>query len=366
MAKAGTFKAAYLKSSLFEGIDREKLYHEQKYVWDNAKFEHYRYFSAMPNFSGEYISTNENGFRKTIQYTKKKNLPEIHIAIFGTSTIWGGPSGGDANTIPSLLSKNLNNKNHDLNFIVKNYAVGAYTNTQEMMLFFELLEKEKIDIALFVDGASEFLKSYDELVSDKPQQGFLQPDIRYFQFGVLNSGLLPKYATYFLRFKRSKLGRLLRSFQDKYISGGRSNQKPTNIQHLKTKNKTQVKRTQSLYLKNKKIIEAVSEKFGVTPIFILEPWIYTKKQLSEEEEEIIRFNAENTILSNHIISCIKAFSESFKKHKNCFDFTPIMNKTKQTIFVDAHHMSKGGNMLIAEEMYNVIIDLVAEKTKGKS
>ena len=65
--KSGKFKAAYLNSSLLKGIDRERLYSEQKYIWDHARFEHYRYFSAMPGFKGKYISTDENGFRTSVK-----------------------------------------------------------------------------------------------------------------------------------------------------------------------------------------------------------------------------------------------------------------------------------------------------------
>lgn len=348
------FKAAYLSSSLFSEIDREQLYTEQKHVWDHAQFEHYRYFSAKSNFNGKYISTNKNGYRTTVQYLKEEKLPLKYIAIFGTSTMWGGPSGGDQFTVPSQLSKKLNETVKDINFVVKNFSVGAYTSTQELILFIELLEQETIDFAIFVDGASEFLKSYDELIGNNPRQGFLQPDIKYFQYGVLNSGLLPQYVSYFLRFKKSVIGKFLRKLKDRYMVTKRYHVNHQNTKSESLNNDEQINRTLSLYLKNKKIIEAIADRYSIKTFFVLEPWIYTKSNLSDEERIILEKCTKNKVMSTHITDCIKAFSMSFSKMDNSFDFTTLMN-IDQTIYIDEHHMSKEGNEIIADRISQIIL-----------
>lgn len=353
MATKQKFKAAYLSSSLFKDIDREQLYSEQKHVWDHAQFEHFRYYTAMPGFEGKYISTDNNGFRNTVQYTKDKDLPLKNIAIFGTSTMWGGPSGGDQYTVPSLISEISNANSSQYNFRIHNFAVGAYTSTQELILFIELLENEIFDMAFFVDGASEFLKSFDELISNRPKKRFLMPDLRYVQFGIFNSGLIPSYASMGMRFKRSKLGKKIRATLDKYKPGHRSKLGSGN--HITNEqNQKQVARTLGLYSKNMRIINAISADYNIKSFFILEPWIFTKKQVSPEEKIILEAARERKIFSDHITALIVSFSASFKTAENCYDLTEIIN-IAETIYIDEHHMSKKGNRIMAEYLSDIII-----------
>ncbi len=357
MAVKGKFKSAYLKSSLFKELDRELLYQEQKQIWDNAKFEYFRYFSAMPNFNGKYISTDEKGFRKTIQYTKDEDLPVKNVAVFGTSTMWGGPSGSDEFTVPSFLAKRLNELTNDVNYVVNNYAVGAYTSTQEMILFIELLERNDIDIAIFVDGASEFLRSYEELYAIDNNYNFLRPAISYVRFSIYNSILLPRYLNYIIKLKKSDYGRKLKEYGYNIraiIKRLRNNHKNSDISRNDLFEK-QIDRTIKLYAKNKRVIEAIAREYGVKTIFALEPWIFTKCKLSQEENQILETIDQNELYSNFVKSCIQKFKIYFSNQKNCYDLTSIFT-TDATVFIDEHHTSKNGNKIIANEMTKIIIN----------
>jgi hypothetical protein len=355
VSKKGKFKTAYHRSSLFKEIDVDLLYREQKSIWDNVRFEYYRLYSPGPNFSGEYMSTDEYGFRKTVQFMKnEQGLPVKDIAIFGSSTMWGGASGGDEYTVASFLSKFLNETDKKLNFHVKNFSVGAYTSTQELILFIELLENEAFDIAVFVDGPSEFQRSYSEMISSEQNNFFLKPALHYMHRGLINNGELPDYITLPLKLKESLWGTLFVKVVKMTLDVFRRKTSRKNNHHSEfycSENiiDKQIKRTVNLYKKNRRIIEAIAKNYGMKVFFVLEPFLFTKDKLSQEEKSNMKRYESNVPFVKFTRKCIAAFQHEFSLLDNCFDFTGIFSGNS-TIFLDDHHTSQKGNMIIAKEL----------------
>lgn len=87
-------------------------------------------------YHGKYINIDSQGVRKTWNPKDLHGKENGIIYVFGGSTVFGFGARDDY-TIPSHLSKILNNKNY--NFIVYNYGRDAYVFTQELIRLILLL-----------------------------------------------------------------------------------------------------------------------------------------------------------------------------------------------------------------------------------
>jgi len=368
--KKQKFKEAINNSSLFNKIDKDTLYREHKYIWDNARFCYHRLYSPLPNFTGHHIKTDENGFRQTSAYLKKGNkLPLKNIAVFGTSTMFGICRANEL-TVPSLLAKSLNEKDKTINYSVKNYAVGGYTSFQELLLFIEILERDPVDIAIFVDGASEFVRAYYDLTrkDNLGKTSFIKPSLNFMLQGIKNNSDLVRrmFGNEFLLLRKLRRMLHIRSFvsflKRIFCFRGRL-KKPTIFNLARSDIPHQVNRALSFYLKNKRIIENIANLYKITPLFVLEPLLLTKQQLSQEEENILRqIYGENKLEMDFIKKCVNTFQKEFLKHANAYDLTGLFNSNK-TFFIDDHHTAENGNMVLADKLSEIIRNVFTTETR---
>ena len=129
-----------------------------------AVYSPYIEYTAKPNISGRFINTDGNGLRKTINNCA--NGKPMKIFVFGGSTVWGGI--GDANTLPSLISKKLCEKG--INADITNFGQSGYENTKEIIrLELELRKGNIPDTVIFYDGVNEVYSAFQNGYAGAPQ-----------------------------------------------------------------------------------------------------------------------------------------------------------------------------------------------------
>ena len=72
-------------------------------------------------------------------------------------------------------------------------------------------------------------------------------------------------------------------------------------------------------------------------------------QRSQEEKSNMERYESNVPFVKFTRKCIAAFQHEFSRWDNYFDLTGIF-RDSSTIFIDDHHTSKNGNMIIAQEL----------------
>lgn len=109
------------------------------------------------NFSGKYVNA-QDFIRKSIpEFSLTAKDSALTIYFFGGSTMYGvGVTNNE--TIPSCFAEICKAKGLAKNIRVVNYGVPSYFSYQELILFLQMLQKDKgSKIAVFFDGLNDFL-----------------------------------------------------------------------------------------------------------------------------------------------------------------------------------------------------------------
>jgi len=121
----------------------------------------------------------------------------------------------------------------------------------------------------------------------------------------------------------------------------------------------QAERVINLYRYNKNIIESLSDEFGFTPYFIMQPNLFTKEKLSLFEK-----NTSSRMYPGQVKMRKKIYElarREFCGDNNFYDVSNCID-TDETIYFDDHHISIKGNKLIV----NAILDRLEAEIIKKS
>ncbi len=357
------WKGHYKTSGLYENIDIEKFYQEQKEVWSDVDFDFYRYYRPKDNFKGEYISTDEFGFRETVQHLKPNVKQTRVVAFFGGSTMWGDGTEYDGSTIPSFFGKYINGKDPKTNYIVKNYGVGGYHNMQEIIVLLEKIGFEQIDFAVFYDWVNESVFGLNEVLDNYTGFPFMQPSvytgyegmIKFLQERGLRRGkmfaVLDKVNNVI---KKSYIIKTLLNIKNLWKPGGKRAEEELEPE-LDEREEKQAERVVSLYEKNKRIITSLSNGFNFTPYFIMQPTLFTKKRHGSFEKDSSHWKAFKSIaFEKKLYQLARA---KFGHDNDFFDISSCIT-TDETIYIDDHHTSGKGNEMIAKSILERIGDRI--------
>lgn len=351
--------AYYKNSGLYKDIDIDVFYNEQKIINSNLSFDFYRYYRPMANFEGRYISTDNEGFRKTAQYFKDKKLKKKTIIFLGGSTMWGVGAAGDSITITSLFGKYLNEMDPEVNYEVRNYGVGGYQNTQEMILLLEKLGTEDIDFVIFFDWVNEAIMGYRELLDGNNKLNFLQPSVNAGYSGIIKflsdrgvyDEVIKLSTTLRWISEKSSLFKIVSRLKNAIASNAKTKRIENNREELTRQEQEQAERIVKLYDKNTKIIESLSKTFNFKAYFIMQPNLFTKEKLSNYEEGSPHWKDVKSV--NFQRKVYELAKKEFTARDGFCDISGCMT-TDETIYVDDHHTSVKGNDLIAKAILNRI------------
>ncbi len=352
-----SYRKAYTNSGLYPGLNPD--YFQENEDAFSLVFDYYRHFRLFGPYNGEYINLDENGFRLTMPEVKN---PRSCTGFFGGSTMVGVGAENDQVTIPSLYAK-LNSNNR---ISVKNYGVGAYNNTQEMITFLQLVGKECLDTVIFYDGVNDALTGYREVIEEEEISYFLAPNYiaSALEKKIYDEALVPPRPFRKVLNEKVATVRLYDTIRKRmkgiqYVSENLSDEaKNADFEQIRTNparyisenEKKQARRIVELYAKNKRIIESVSLSYKVTPYFVLQPMLFTKKTLSKYERAQKYFQVKSSVAFQLYV--YELFRKQFSSSKNFIDLSAVFDDVEETIYLDDHHMPAKGNRAVVEALHS--------------
>jgi hypothetical protein len=292
-------------------------------------------------YQGKYVNIDANGFRITKnQGPWPPDNKKFNIFMFGGSTTFGYGIPDDQ-TISSYLQGILSNKlKRDIR--VYNFGRAWYYSTQERILFERLLTAGFIpDMVIFVDGLNDSYHLLDEPHFTNQLGQLMDGSEMDYKSVILKKLPMYKFAIYLKQ-------KLFTGKVEKKEDNKRSIQKDINPEALPV---TVINR----YLTNKKIIEAICDRYKIQPIFVWQPVPTYKYDLnyhsfSYEGEDLERIYRINKVY--------KYFAEYTKRPKeiNFFWCADMQEELKEPLYIDNTHYSAKMSEMFASYIANLLIE----------
>lgn len=311
-----------------------------------VRYESYTQFKER-QYSGEYINVTRHGFRVIKNQREWPPNPQnFNVFVFGGSTTFGyGVQ--DEQTIASYLQEIFSSNYPEHDFAFYNFGRGYYYSTQERVLFEQLLTSEFVpDMVIFIDGLNEFTFEY---IEDEP---WFSADMDSFVEFRAGKGMTPYFTS--LLIKELPIIRLGAVARDTF-------QIPITIKRFVPPKKTYqnnnddstVESLIKQYLENKKIIESISNTYGVTPVFVWQPIAIYKYDLQYHLFADDTFEKQLAIADKgyHRMETIikkEAMGNSFLW---CAD---IQENMKKPLYIDRVHYTPEMNEYLAEMIFALI------------
>ncbi|MFC1626946.1 SGNH/GDSL hydrolase family protein [Patescibacteria group bacterium] len=331
-----------LSLSPYKDKDWAKPYFEEFEVSHTTDYQSF-YEWRRPEFHGQYINVLPGGIRKTWnpEFSDQQNFSTIYT--FGGSTMWGTGARDDF-TIPSLLSKNLNQNKS--NYLVMNFGESGYTLTQEIIyLLLKLKQGEKPDYVIFYDGVNDIYAAYQS-----GQPGQIQ-NFKQRQKKMSSSSA-------FIRLKEAVLDLI----KEKYLTYSAfqnlksMNKKDNSIEGL-TASEYNDQQLNDLaqeivddYLQNIEVIESLSRIHGFRYLMLWQPILYTNQAVTAEESGLSGWQDKQQIKLYRLVYNIMQ-----NQQLNYFyNLASLLDSKEKTLFIDFHHLAEEGNKIIADRVYQLL------------
>ena len=338
-------KLMYGKKNSFDFIFKEPVFYEdekqnfkQKYykcALKKADYYHKLYFFSAPqNLDCDGWSTikSKNGpwIRNTINFNNQSS--EDNIWFFGGSTMYDGVL-SDKDTIPSLVSKKLSLKKK--NFYIENFGIGGLDLHYEVNNFFNLLRfsKNKPEIVVFYDGYNDIfnkLKYNGEFFLFNFSQNLMYDQNNFQKTLYFFSEFVSDYSVIF----KNTLGKKIRKFN---IERLRQNKKEFTIDEISDD-----------FINSIKIANDLAKNYKIDVYFFLQPAPFSRKNPVGIEKKY--HNLEEANLAREIYKNIL----SKINQENFYDISNIFDDYSEQFFYDYAHLSRKGNLVIAEKIFEIL------------
>ncbi len=340
-----------------EGIDGQIFGQEMLYLYITGLMYHpYRWYSVPENFSGKYFHTDKYGFRTNGEpepdpakpAASPQAEPKVRVGFFGGSTGFSVKT-DDKHTIPALMEGLLADKG----VAVKNFSVGGYSLTAELITFVEVARRAPMQYAVFYDGVNE-LSRYVEYYQDSTNAPYYDT-MGYGCFSFISPALhnLPKLmmkkrnADYARR--HSDLPKQKIKDIDKTITAANVDEHAENIVRL--------------YMENVRDVAALARGRGVIPVFFWQPEIWsTTKAFTQEELRHRDHHPGFMLLATRVHEKVAALSKRPEmKGILFFDISDALNGLDgEDHFYDFCHIDSVGNALVAKRMAAALEKVLAQ------
>lgn len=290
----------------------------------------------------------------TTSYYWSRKVPDSAPLGTGRTIIWlfGGSTmlnltASDELTIANQLAKNLNKGRRD--YVVVNFGMGGFGSTQEFIKFSDILRRveqtELPDLVIFYDGYNDAAQAMTF------GAGNLQEDITA-KLRFMIEGNYDPLLAYFVSNKiaaHSEFWRInIAPLANRYFEQATINLRPPLDQDYE--------KAVAVYIRNTKLIRAISSEFGVRPVFVLQPMIFTKKSLTQFEESVLR---DVVNVNGPHADYMRGFYQSVKiqmaSYGEFIDLTNALDDRQETDFIDHGHTAPGTGIIIGKALYDALV-----------
>ncbi|MCB0404846.1 MAG: hypothetical protein KDD51_08670 [Bdellovibrionales bacterium] len=307
------------------------------------EFMAYELYTLQP-FNGKYLSVGADGYRRTLNPDALSSNP-MRIGLFGGSTMWGGLA-RDAHTIGSELSATLNG--HQFPAVVTNYGQVGFVFSQEVHQALRVrYSPEPPQVMVFVDGVCDVLAGLANFVNgvEDPAGKPWEYDKYHYLFQMGKTGEVSWSDVA----KKSMLVRRLWKVAERrgWVEAERKNRFVVATSEDKVRLARQVSEH---YLR---VVETADKAFkgtGARPIFVLQPAIFLKHPLSEEENAALDRNRHWQDIVAAAYTNIRNGAKTLPAETEFLDFSGLFDGVPETLYADIMHYSEAGNLRIAQAL----------------
>ncbi len=291
------FESSFIFNRLISTIEHSYIFFPYSYIVRYNRFN----------------DINEFGFRidVNLEDIKRRNKDHKVVVILGGSasfSLFSTYENSFANIFEKLLNKNFNYK-----FSVLNFSSPSFSVIDSITTYILHIQKLNPDIVISFDGFNDLFYGYN-----------------------INEKLLEMYSIYY-NFEYAK-----------FINAPIENSDNNNVEIL-------IK----AYIKNKKLLSNLVKKDGGIFISVLQPILYSKKELSTIEKKLFKMfknklyeNIYKKIKKDYEILSIRT-GNNFENFLNLHDVFKKYDKN-YTLFGDIVHFIDDGEVIVANELFNYI------------
>lgn len=333
--KVHPFYQQALQISPYAGLEWPKEYFAEERLTKN-EFIPYRMWRRQ-GFQGRHLNISPEGMRQTWNPPAPANRSLKKVFCFGGSTTWGVGARDDF-TIPSLLSKDLNQKTPG--YLVSNYGEKGYCLTQEIVYLVLLLKQGKVpDYTIFYDGINEVMVGYkNKHAGSIFGADYMRRQLYHKETVGENLGQI---------WRRSGLYRGWKDLAD-LIKTPFKTEKP-----LTTQDEQALERLAddivADYLRNMDLVQHLAQAYGFQYLFIWQPALCTNQALTAEEKQLAAWTNKKMVRLYQLVydRMARVQRPYFYNIANMFD------QKKKTIYFSWAHITEEGNNQVAERIFRI-------------
>ena len=348
------------------------------YFLNNKSFRYNDNYNEEVTFvtnhlSKHYIPNSKIKFRDILYDTNSDGLVDTlgeiesvsKIAIIGGSTVEGRGSSNNENTIASHIYSCLKNKG--LNYQVLNFGrVGLYSYTSYRLLAEKFLAQFKPNLLIQLNGRNDFhfnLINSDEKFELQSDINNLQEIMEFNMKGNSLKGAIKEiFSSTHSYYYSYKLLEKFKHYQNRIKQKYLNIYKKESFIHEELLNLNN-ERSQLRALRGVKIFNAniestrnLSEALDIQYLHFLQPTLFYKKNLTEEERSYAQSWFERNQLGiqykQELIKHYKLAKQLL--NKNTIDISDLFEFEKNTLYVDSVHYNDIGNKKIADKICSYI------------
>lgn len=322
--------------------DKEWAYEfwkEHKESW-NTEYEQLLGWDRR-EYHSKYTNVDSNGVRKTWNPERFHCKPD-YIYTFGGSTLWGTGARDDY-TIPSYLSRLLNNSDYD--FVVYNYGETAYVFTQEIIhLILLLREGHKPKYVIFYDGINDVYGAYQSGMAGTTQNVSIireklkkKPNRQLIYIGV--TGIFKNNCMIYRAVRKmSALFSQQQGFQE------------VASKYSEKELKLLSEGISEYHIKSMELLEHLAQAYGFKYICFWQPTMFIENKLTNEESKL------TPRLNDKALGNIYRYTTDSLRAKSVphfFDISNALSDRTESVYLDTAHISEYGNQLVATKIFQI-------------
>ena len=294
----------------------------------------WRWFNLARDYQGQFHRTNSLGYRFDMD-SIDPDRPTV--GFFGGSTMYSVFTVSEF-SIPELVQETCGgNRINALNF-----GVGGYSTSAEIGAFTEAIRHLRLDHAIFYDGANEIGRYIENVQSNGPDNavyakiGFPYDETRFSEINFNKN-----YNAKHMWLKDFNIGKLIHKFIRKNIYGSDTVYNENIIVDDLT---THPDNIIFIYEENMETLKNIASGQGITVDFFWQPSVFSKSPKSEREISLSdAAPAVQTLLHREV-------DRRVGESAAVIDLTGVFDGQNSRVFVDAVHLGKSGNQIVANSM----------------